>query len=308
MAENRLAPILLLAYNRPDHLAKTLDALKANLRAEESELYIYSDAPRNAEAEAKVIAVRAVIAKVKGFAKVTTIYREKNVGLANNVIEGVSRLVDEYGKVIVLEDDLITSPYFLTFMNDALDKYAGEEKVLNVNGHVLKTKETLNTTFFISFADSWGWATWKRAWDKFQPNGQVLLDELRQSGRDRRFDFDGRYHFTRMLQEQIEGKNNSWAIRWNATIFLNNGLSLNAGRSMVDNIGTDGSGTHFTTRAGYYSELYKGDTPLEIDTHKPILEDEVARRAIGKVFAHEKSKITKAFRLLAHYWHLIFKR
>ncbi len=308
MAIKKLAPILLLAYNRPDHLSKTITALKANHLAEESELYIYSDAPRNAEAETKVASVRALIAKVKGFAKITAVYREKNVGLANNVIEGVSRLVDEYGRVIVVEDDLITSPFFLTFMNDALDKYADEEKVMNVNGHVLKTKETLDKTFFISFADSWGWATWKRAWDKFQPNGQLLLDELRSSERSHRFDFNGKYHFTRMLQDQIEGKNNSWAIRWNATIFLNNGLALNAGRSMVDNIGTDGSGTHFTTASGYYSELYEGDTPLEIDTTMPLTEDERAREAIGKVFAHEKSKITKAKRLLAHYFYLIFKR
>ncbi len=308
MAEKRLAPILLLAYNRPNHLSKTIEALKANHLAEESELYIYSDAPRNAEAEAKVAAVRDVIATIKGFAKVTAIYREKNVGLANNVIEGVSRLVNEYGRVIVVEDDLITSPYFLTFMNDALDKYADEEKVMNVNGHVLKTKETLEKTFFISFADSWGWATWKRAWDKFEPNGQLLLDELRSSERSYRFDFDGKYHFTRMLKEQIEGKNNSWAIRWNASIFLNNGLSLNAGHSMVDNIGTDGSGTHFTTRSGFYSELYEGNTPLEIDITKPLVEDEIARQAIGKVFAYEKSKITKAKRLIEHYWLLIFKR
>ncbi len=308
MAEIKLAPILVLAYNRPDHLSKTLEALRANRLASESELYIYSDAPRNAEAEAKVAAVRAVIAETKGFAKVTTVYREKNVGLANNVIEGVSRLVNEYGRVIVVEDDLITSPFFLTFMNEALDKYKDEEKVLNVNGHVLKTKETLDETFFISFANSWGWATWKRAWDKFQPDGQILLDVLRSTGRSKRFDFDGKYHFTRMLEEQIEGKNNSWAIRWNATIFLNDGLALNAGRSLVDNIGTDGSGTHFTTVSGFSSELYEGDTPLEIDIRKPLIEDEVARLAIGEVFAHEKSKITKARRLLSHYWSLIFKR
>ncbi len=308
MATTKLAPILVLAYNRPDHLSKTLDALRANKLASESELYVYSDAPRNAEAEAKVAAVRAEIAEINGFAKVTTIYREKNVGLANNVIDGVSRLVNEYGRVIVVEDDLITSPFFLTFMNEALDKYKDEEKVMNVNGHVLKTKETLNGTFFISFANSWGWATWKRAWDKFQPDGQILLDELSSSERSHRFDFEGKYHFTRMLKEQIEGKNNSWAIRWNATIFLNNGLAINAGRSLVDNIGTDGSGTHFTTRSGFYSELYEGETPLKIDVTKPLIEDEEARQAIGKVFAHEKSKITKAKRLLAHYWYLIFKK
>lgn len=291
-----LAPVVLFTYNRADHLARTLDALKANLLASESDLYVFSDAASCEAHAGGVQEVRRLLRTVTGFRSVHVTEHAVNRGLAANVIAGVTDLVNRYGKVIVLEDDLITSPYFLTFMNEALEKYKDEERVMNVQGHVLHTRRELPETFFIRFINSWGWGTWKRAWDQFEPDGARLLSRLEERGLTREFDFDNRYPFTRMLRRQVEGLNHSWAIRWNATVFLNGGLSLNAGRSLVLNIGTDGSGTNFRTSAAYHTVLYNG--PVSIDTERPLEEDSQARRQIGRVFAYEYSRITKGMRLL----------
>lgn len=292
-----LAPVLLLAYNRPDHFWKTIEALRQNTLAPQTDLYVYSDAPRTPDQEKAVNRVRFLAKQITGFKSVSLVFREKNWGLAANVISGVTDLTDRFGKVIVLEDDLVTAPGFLSFMNEALELYKDTPQVMNVQAHVLHTRYCMPETFFIRFANSWGWGTWKRAWDLFEPDGSKLLCRLEQERLTQTFDFGGKYPFTRMLRRQIAGINNSWAIRWNATIFLNNGLSLNAGRSLVKNIGTDGSGTNFTSEAGYYTVLYTG-APLQINPERPLEEDVEARRAIGKVYAYEYSKITKGIRLL----------
>ena len=172
------APILLFAYNRPDHLQRTLDALRANELASQSDLYVYSDAPATAAHEAGVAEVRRLISRIEGFRSVTVSEQPVNRGLARSIIDEVTEMVNRCGRVIVLEDDLITSPWFLTFMNEGLELYADDERVMNVQGHVLKTKIPVPETFFIRFANSWGWGTWKRAWDLFEPDGRKLLARL----------------------------------------------------------------------------------------------------------------------------------
>ena len=214
-------------------------------------------------------------------------------------------MVNRFGKVIVLEDDLETSPFFLSFMNEALEKYKDVEEVMNINAHVLYTKKDLPDTFFYRFANSWGWATWKRAWDQFELNGKVLLDELTKSGKDFEFDFKGKYPFTNMLRRQVNGEINSWAIRWNATVFLRGGYSLNAGRSMVKNRGMDGTGTNFTTEAGYNTVLEQ-KVPLKINTRLEIKEDPEIRKAMGRVHAYEYSKITKGRRMIRKFLKQLF--
>ncbi|MEG1616001.1 MAG: glycosyltransferase [Bacteroidales bacterium] len=300
----RLAPILLLTYTRTDHLARTLHALKANELAAQSDLFIYSDGAASEKDVAAVEGVRMMLKSLTGFKSVTVIEQPVNRGLAANVIAGVTDMTERFGKVIVLEDDLMTSPYFLTFMNEALTLYQEDERVMNVQGHVLHTAHRMPESFFIRFTNSWGWGTWKRAWDQFEPDGRKLLAQLEERGLTREFDFGGLYPFTRMLRRQIAGTAHSWMIRWNATMFLKGGLALNAGRSLVLNIGTDGSGTNFTNAADYYTEL---DTsrPIAIDPAQPVKEDAAARLAIGKVYAHEYSKITKTKYLLRGIWRMV---
>ena len=238
-----LAPIVLFVYNRPWHTQQTVEALQKNKLASESELFIYSDEAKNDDARVSVDEVRKYIDNITGFKKITVIKRDKNWGLANSIIDGVTKIVNEYGRIIVLEDDLVTSPYFLKFMNEGLTMYENEDKVASIHGYIYPI-DNLPNTFFIKGADCWGWATWKRAWDIFEPNGQKILDELKSRGLEKGADFNNSYGLTQMLKDQIKGKNNSWAVRWYMSAFLKDMLTLYPGKSYVQNIGNDDSGTH----------------------------------------------------------------
>ena len=237
------APIVLFVYNRPWHTQQTVEALQKNKLASESELFIYSDDAKNDDARVSVDEVRKYIDNITGFKKITVIKRDKNWGLANSIIDGVTKIVNEYGRIIVLEDDLVTSPYFLKFMNEGLTMYENEDKVASIHGYIYPI-DNLPNTFFIKGADCWGWATWKRAWDVFEPNGQKILDELKSRRLEKEADFNNSYGFTQMLKDQIKGKNNSWAVRWYMSAFLKDMLTLYPGKSYVQNIGNDDSGTH----------------------------------------------------------------
>jgi len=244
------APIALFVYNRPWHTRQTVESLQNNELASESDLIIFSDAPKiegnndkiqkNIE---KVKEVREYIRTIGGFKSVKVIEKDKNFGLANSIISGVTEVVNQYGKIIVLEDDMITSPYFLRFMNEALDLYEKEEKVISIHGYVYPIPD-LPETFFLKGADCWGWATWKRGWDLFEPDGEKLLRKLREKKLLKRFDFDGAYPYTKMLKDQIKGKNDSWAIRWYASALIQDKFTLYPGKSLVKNIGLDSSGIH----------------------------------------------------------------
>ena len=228
------APILLFVYNRPKHVRQAISSLLQNPLAAESDLYIYSDQAKDPNSESAVKEIRNYIHTIKGFKSIVIIERETNQGLARNIIDGVTTQIARYGRVIVLEDDLMVAPYFLSFMNDALEMYKDEPQIGHIQACDFTQDPTLPDTFLIKWTGSWGWGTWARAWKHFNPDGKALLSELEQRKLTRTFDFDGTYGYTRMLRRQTEGKNNSWAIRWNASLFLKDILSLNVGRSLVD--------------------------------------------------------------------------
>lgn len=296
------APVLLFVYNRLAHLQQTVAALQQNVTAEKSELFIFSDAPVSEKDVKPVREVREYIRTIGGFKRVEIIEREKNYGLAANIIEGVTKIVNEYGKVIVLEDDLLTSPYFLTFMNEALEVYKDEEQVCNVHGHTFALKNYKAQTFFIRFADSWGWGTWARAWKLFEQDGRKLLAELETKQLCREFDFDGAYQFTKMLRNQVRGLNDSWAIRWNATLFLKNKLAVNAGQSLVENTGFDGTGMHCGRGSLFSTRLYTG--ALAVDRKAVIAEDKEARKAMSRMYRKRNSKINKLWIKLMGFWRI----
>jgi hypothetical protein len=238
------APIALFVYARPNHTRQTIEALKRNRLAAESDLIVFSDAPKRPDLAAAVNEVRDYVRAIDGFKTVRTVESESNLGLAASIIQGVSSICQKHGRVIVLEDDLITSPHFLSYMNDALDKYADVPQVAAISGYHPPFKAQVPETFFQCDAECWGWATWKRAWDKFNPNGPELLAELKWRGMQRMFDQDGTYPYIRMLESQIAGHNDSWAIRWRASVILQGMLSLYPKHALTLNIGIDGSGTH----------------------------------------------------------------
>lgn len=291
-----LAPILLFAYNRPRHLQHTVEALAHNPLAQESELFVFSDGARTEDDHEDVELVRSYIHTIEGFKTVHRIERDRNYGLAANIIDGVTDIVNRYGRVIVLEDDLVTAPGFLQFMNDALDTYADEPRVGHIQAYDFTQNPRLPETFLIKFTGSWGWATWQRAWQHFNPDGQYLLNELHRRHLTRRFDFNGKYGFTRMLRRQVEGKNNSWAIRWNASLFLQDILSLNVGCSLVQNEGFDGSGTHCGADHLYEARLYK--ERLRVEKISPVTENLEARKIFERYYARTNSLWAKGMRRL----------
>jgi putative methyltransferase (TIGR04325 family) len=271
------APIVLFVYARPAHTRRTVEALLDNLEAAESDLVVFSDAAGSADEADSVRSVREYVSRVEGFRSLVVHHREQNLGLARSIISGVTQVLSEHQRVIVLEDDMITSPYFLRYMNEALERYADDDRVISVHGYVFPVTRGLPEAFFLRGADCWGWATWRRGWELFNPDGQHLLDELKRRRMIRAFDFNGAYGFSDMLKGQIEGTNDSWAVRWYASAFLANKLTLYPGRSLVHNIGNESSGTHCGSSTAMDTEL----------STKPILlsdlvveESAIARKSV----------------------------
>ena len=270
------APIALFAYNRLEHTRRTVEALRNNLLAEQSDLIVYSDGPKNEAAKTGVDEVRAYIRGINGFRSVRIVERSRNFGLAKSIISGVTGIVNARGTVIVFEDDLVTSPYFLTYMNEALKFYVYEKRVVSIHGYSYPVNKNLPETFFIRGADCWGWATWKRGWDFFRPEGAKLLQELEARNLTEEFDFGRSYGFTAMLRAQIAGKNDSWAVRWYASAFLADRLTLYPGISLVDNIGHDTTGTHSKQSEKYRSPV----SERKIDIRTIPLEENIQAKKI----------------------------
>ena len=242
------APIVLFIYNRPDHTRQTLEALSNNTLASESDLFIYADGAKTGASAEQLDRIRQtrLIAHSKNWCKnVTVIESDTNKGLAASIISGVTEIVNKYGKIIVLEDDIVTGKYFLEFMNEALEKYADEKKVWHITGWrepIVNAK--IEDSYFYPIMDCWGWATWDDRWHFFKkdcPYYQSIFTK------------DMIYHFNiegsdKGMWAQIEGNAsgeiNTWAVFWYATLFINKGLCLAPTKSLVKNIGFDDSGEH----------------------------------------------------------------
>ena len=279
------APIALFVYNRPEHTRRTIKFLKQNLLAEESRLFIFSDASKNESSQLLVEEVREIIRSVDGFLEVQIIERKSNLGLADSIIDGVSRLVKEYGKVIVFEDDLISSSYTLQYFNDALNRYQNEDKVMHVGAYMYALNdESLPETFFYRAATSWGWATWDRAWMNFEPDIDQLISQF-NSEKKHQFSIEGTMNFWKQIEEFKSGKNNSWAIRWYASIFLKGGLTLNPSQSLINNIGHDGTGIHSGLNDIY--NVVINPQPIHFFPEK-IKEDQQAYLSIKKFLKNRK--------------------
>ncbi|MDG1097676.1 MAG: glycosyltransferase [Methylophilaceae bacterium] len=239
------APVALFVYNRPWHTRQTVEALLLNHQSKESDLYIFSDAPRNEAAREAVEEVRGYIKQVSGFNKVSIIERDANWGLANSVINGVTILCNEFGRVIVLEDDLVVSPNFLEFMNSGLAKYEFDEKVMQIAGYMFPVEiEISDDALFMPLTSSWGWATWKRAWEQFDASASSY--NMLKNNKKVKYDFDlqGKYPYFKMLEAYKRNQVQSWAIRWYLSVFVLNGLVLYPKTTLVENVGFDGSGVN----------------------------------------------------------------
>ncbi len=240
-----LAPIALFAYNRPEHLQASLDALSLNPLASQSRLYLYSDGPKRHLDRSKVDMVRAVARRAKGFGEITLIERDINLGLVASITGEVRNLCEKFGRVIVLEDDLIPAPQFLTFMNEALGRFEGESRVMQVSRYMYPVDgQDGNRVVLLPTTSCWGWGTWHRAWNAYDPSLKGFESLKANPGRRRAFNLDGHYDYVKLLTDHVEGRVNSWGAVWYLNVFMLGGVTAYPPSSLISNIGFDGSGTH----------------------------------------------------------------
>lgn len=282
----KFAPIALFTYNRADHTRKAVESLLQNAEAKDSDLFIFSDGPKNEKAVRGVADNREYIHTVTGFKTVTIVEREKNWGLANSLIAGITDVINKYGRVIVVEDDLILSPYFLKFMNDGLEKYKDDDRVGTITGFVPPIEEKLPETFFLTYFQCWGWATWKRAWDLLETDARPLLKGLRF--KRKKFDVGGGVCNYGNLYCQKVGLVDSWYLRYYASLFLKGKLSLYPGRSVATNEGLDGSGTHCGAELKRSFEAHNSQTPIKVNDVE-VIENLQVFRIFKKYFLSKQS-------------------
>ena len=287
----KLAPIALFVFNRPSHTRSTLQALEANALADLSELHIFADGPRmNSDTEqlSQISAVDEIICQDWKFKKIYIHRKKHNWGLADSIIDGVTRVVTESGKVIVLEDDIVTSQGFLKYMNDALEFYQSNENVMHVSAYMFPVEGELPSTFFYNTGSCWGWGTWQRAWRHFEADSDRLIASIEKQGRWDEFNIESTYSFEKQLRDNAAGSLRTWAVKWYASFFLRGGHALHPYPSLVNNIGHDGAGENCGS-----SRIYDWDRlATNINIQEISIEESISARAKMREF---NIKLTASF-------------
>lgn len=276
---NDFAPIILFVYNRPVHTKQAIEALLVNPLAKDSDLYIYSDAPKNQDAQTKVDEVRDYIHSIQGFKSITFIEREKNFGLADNIIDGVTTIINQYGKIIVLEDDIVVSPVFLEYMNNTLDYYENELKVWSISAwnYPLDPNPIKEDTFFWRIPHCWGWATWKNRWQHYARDIEWVKNNFSKCDIFE-VDLQNTAQYWRHFVLNKQNKMKTWAIFWYLHAYKHNALTLMPKISYIRQIGFDDSGSNCKTNDPLASELISDHLPCSYP--KSIEESPIALQAI----------------------------
>jgi hypothetical protein len=289
MPPSGLAPIAFFAHRRPWKTLQALYSLSRCPEAARSELFIFCDAAKTDADRASVALVREVVRAQRWCGTVEIREAATNRGLARSIIDEVTALTRSHGRVIVLEDDLLVAKGLLDYMNRALDKYRDAPAVMQVSAHSFPAFAPSSGAVLMPLATTWGWGTWERAWARFEevPRGadQLQLNRpLRQS-----FDLDGAYPYSRMLEEQLAGHNDSWGIRWWWTVHQHHGLSLFPLQTLVRNIGFDGEGTHTRTQSPLADAPFWSPDSVVLELPTDLEIDSAAFEA-WKRYVHEKSQ------------------
>lgn len=238
------SPVAIFAYRRPKHLQKVLEALSQEPEAPDTHLVLFLDGAKGGADQRDVVAVQAVAAQAKGFRSLEIHAAKKNLGLARSITEGVSKMCRDFTQTIILEDDIVPRQGFLSFMNEALEKYREEPRVMQISGYAYPLEPAPTGHGFLPLTSCWGWATWQRAWQKFGWNREEAVLDLENPDFVRAFDLEGAYPYSRLLWDVLEGKSDSWGVIWYWNVFRNRGLGLFPAWSLVENIGWDGTGEH----------------------------------------------------------------
>ena len=284
-----LAPLVVFVYNRPVHTLHLLQSLRNCRLSDQSKLFVFSDGP-NADAPEseikKINGVREIVRSEQWCKEVQLVEKKFNAGLAGSIVNGVTEIVNQFEKIIVLEDDLVLSPGFLEYLNNALDVFENESQVMHLSGYMFPVKTKLPELFFMNMTSVWGWATWKRAWNHFNPSAEDLLMKLNASGRLNEFTFNGRAPFYEHLLNNTNGKLDTWAIKWLTSVFLQHGFCLHPFPSLVRNDGNDGSGTH-----GSESVFNEQEIAASIRVTKiPLIENTEARKGLEQFYRKLRRK------------------
>lgn len=258
-----LAPVALFTYNRPDHTRRTLEHLIRCRGFERTPVWVFCDAPRTPEDSDAVTRTRRVTRELLG-ERAHYVDAETNLGLARSIIRGVTRVCEAHGRVIVLEDDLLVDPGFLAYMNEGLERYENEARVMQVAGYQYPIEgfAARRRALVLPFITTWGWATWARAWKAFDPEArgwEALRDDRALR---RRFDVAGVGQFSDMLIWQMEGQSDAWGSRWYWSVFREHGVAIWPPQSLVKNIGYDGSGRHGWRMAAWVSKRASSPAPV----------------------------------------------
>ena len=275
------APIAIFAFNRPEHLSNLFASLLTNPEAEFSEIYLFIDGPRNND-EKELTAETAKIGEdFSKFLNLTIFQKEKNLGLSESILGGIDKVLLNHDRVIVLEDDLELSPIFLRFVNRGLEVHISDLSVASIQGFSMIDLKSSESSYFLRGADCWGWATWSNRWDSLVRDPRILLDQLRNKKLTRDFDLKGAYPYTNMLERNCNNAIDSWAIRWHASMFLEGKVSLYPAKSLVKNMGRDGSGTHGGSQEEVQAELR--EEPIEYIWTKPQETPRIVRKLRRKL-------------------------
>jgi len=299
-------PIVFLIFNRPLETMRVFDKIR-EVRPEK--LLVVADGPRSSRPGEAALCrqTRAVLDRVDWPCQVLTDFADTNMGCGRRIASGLEWAFEEVEEAIIVEDDCLPDPSFFPYCDELLERYRSDERIMMISGNNFQNgaSRTSDSYYFSHLPQIWGWATWRRGWALFNPNGTELLAGLRTLGLTREFDFDGAFQYTSMLQDQISGANNSWAIRWYASAFLANKVTLYPGRSLVINIGTDASGTHCGSTDTFdvtssTSPLHIGGVPVADSPEGRAAFTEFGKRNhLGSAVKHRLGRLARKLRLRA---------
>lgn len=252
-----LAPVVLFTYKRLSITKRVIDSLRDNEECSKTDLIVYSDGPKRVSDNCEVEGVRRYLEGLTGFKSIGLIYRDKNLGLAQSFIQGITDTLTQYEKAIFLEDDNLLSKHFLSFMNEALNQYKDNERVICVTGYSWPLWPARKRPYFLRGAETWSMGTWRRGWSYFNGDGGALLRELNRRNLVKAFRRD-RFGFYEMLKRQVMGEIDSWGVRWWASAYVNDMYCLYPHKPLCVSIGYGEDSVHCSS----YSPLFRKRSDL----------------------------------------------
>jgi hypothetical protein len=284
--------IAVFAYNRPDHLKRVLSGLQRN---NVRHLYLFSDGAKDSQDNKQVSDVRKIIDQIE-WCRTTVTARDHNIGLAESLTSGIERVFEDHERIIVLEDDCVPAPNFISFINTALERYADDERVMNVNGYSPPIEVPDNYPYDIYFtyrSSSWGWGTWRSAWEHFEQDPLTVEELERKKNKLKRITDKAGKDLYPMMCDQLEDSIDSWAVWWSFAIAANDGLCVNPIDSKVRNIGHDGTGTH-TGKSNKYEVDPEITSVSELNfPQEPFVDSEINSRYNQFISGGVRSRLKK---------------